>query len=847
MGPALPKITRSNNSIMRKKSSPKGSSPKDQILETLAALKRPVHPRELATRLALEEEETTELLELVETLVEQGHLEALPGGRVRLGRRAEEPKLSPKGAAETSWEGVISMNPRGFGFVAAMGRDDVFIPPDAIYEAVHGDTVVLRIVRRTEKGLEGRVERISERRNRRVAGTVRLQRKGAWFEPDDARIKSPIVVKGAIAGAQDGDAVVLEITRFPKFAEELCEGTVLAVLGPQGDVRTEVQKILVAGEVNEQHSRETLANAEEMATRLAKISLEGRRDLRAVPLPTIDPEDARDHDDAIWVERNGSGYRVYVAIADVSEYVRPDSPLDDEARARGCTIYLPDRAIPMLPRALAADLCSLLPEVDRYCLAVIAELDGSGRVERYELCEGVMRSSARLTYDGVARALGFDPESPSSPVAEAMKSDLEVLSELATKLRKKRVARGSLDLDLPEPRVRLDDKTGMPVSVTKRATRPGLKRAYSLVEEMMLLANDLVAEWLTKKSAPAIYRVHGAPDPAKLERLADVGEKLGIEIDTAALAEPKALSALLESLRGHPRSEVLSMLLLRTLKQAQYDIDNIGHFGLASPCYTHFTSPIRRYPDLCVHRQVKDILRGGAIDRSAAAIETLRASARESSTRERSAMEIEREVTDLYRAVYMKQFVGETFEAKVTGVTGSGIYVQVSDPFVDVLIRFEALGPDRYELSDDELSLVGARSGDSVTLGDRLQVTIEDVAVLRRTVYGKRELSSEQVTAIEEKSAAQPGRTPGRSRPRGELSPRSQASGTPSRRPRAPSEARTFKPSRAKPEAKPKARTKSEKLLARGKTSPGPTSEKARGRRASKATTSRSGTNRGRK
>lgn len=833
---------------MKKKAGPKGSSTKDQILEALTALKRPAHPRELATRLAADEEEVLELLGLIDDLVEGGHLETLPGGRVRLGRRAAEPKQAgPTRAAETSWEGTISVNPRGFAFVTAMGQDDVFIPPDGIYEAVHGDTVVVRIVRRTDKGLEGRVDRISERRNRRVAGTVRLQRKGAWFEPDDARIKSPIVVKGPTEGARDGDAVVLEITRFPKFAEELCEGTVIAVLGPQGDVRTEVQKILLGAEISEQHSPETLTNAEEMATRLAKISAAGRRDLRAVPLPTIDPEDARDHDDAIWVERNGTGYRVYVAIADVSEYVQPGSPLDDEARARGCTIYLPDRAIPMLPRALAADLCSLLPEVDRYCLAVIAELDASGRTERFELCEAVMRSAARLTYDGVARALGFDPESPSSPVAEAMKGDLAVLAELATKLRKRRMGRGALDLDLPEPRVRLDDKTGMPVSVTKRATRPGLKRAYSLVEEMMLLANDLVAEWLTKRNAPAIYRVHGAPDPAKLERLADVGEKLGIRIDVAALEEPKALSALLESLHGHPRSEVLSMLLLRSLKQAQYDIENIGHFGLASPCYTHFTSPIRRYPDLCVHRQVKDILRGGTIDRSAAAIETLRASARESSTRERSAMEIEREVTDLYRAVYMKQFIGETFEAKVTGVTGSGIYVQISEPFVDVLIRFEALGPDRYELSDDELSLVGARSGDSVTLGDRVQVMIEDVAVLRRTVYGKRELSAEQVSSIEDKALARPGRTTSRSRPRGELSPRSPAQGASPRRPRAPSEARTFKPSRAKPEAKPKARTKSEKLLARGKTAPGPTSEKVRGRRATKPAASRGGLKRGKK
>ncbi|OQX67890.1 MAG: ribonuclease R [Sorangiineae bacterium NIC37A_2] len=830
---------------MRKKWGPKDPSPKDQILEALATLKRPAHPRELATRLALDEEELPGFLELIDTLLETDHLEMLPGGRVRLGRRVPDapPADKKRSSSDRSWEGTISVNPRGFAFVTAPGQDDVFIPPDGIYEAVHGDTVLVQIVRRTDKGLEGRVERVTERRNRRVAGTVRLQRKGAWFEPDDGRIRSPIVVRGDLQGARDGDAVVLEITRFPKFAEELCEGQLIAVLGPQGDVRTEVQKILLGAEVNEQHSPATLANAEEMATRLAKISLHGRRDLRHVPLPTIDPEDARDHDDAIWVERNGKGYRVYVAIADVSEYVQPGSPLDDEARTRGCTIYLPDRAIPMLPRALAADLCSLLPAVDRYCLAVIAELNEQGRVESYELTEAVMRSAARLTYDGVARALGFDDESPSSPVAEAMKSDLMVLAELATKLRKRRIERGALDLDLPEPRVRLDDKTGMPVSVTKRATRPGLKRAYSLVEEMMLLANDLVAEWLTKRKVPTIYRIHAAPDPAKLERLADVGEKLGIKIDVSALSEPKALSELLASLNGHPRADVLSMLLLRSLKQAQYDIDNVGHFGLASPCYTHFTSPIRRYPDLCVHRQVKEILRGEPIDRSGPAIELLRASARESSTRERAAMEVEREVTDLYRAMYMKQFIGETFEGRVTGVTGSGVYVQLDDPFVDVLVKFEQLGPDRYEISDDELSLVGARSGDTVTLGDRLRVTIEESLVLRRTVYGRRELRPEEIAEIEEKTEARPGRPIGRSRPRGELSPRTPAAPT-SRRPRAPSESRTFKPSRAKTEPKAKTRSKSEKLLARGKTTPGTPSEKTLGRRTKKAATTRSTTKR---
>lgn len=852
--------------------SPNASTPlSSRILALLSEYRRPLHPRELAARLGIEPDELDEFLEQVDALVLQEHLEQVPGGRVRLGQRSAQrsaPGNPNIGSSDTSWDGVLSVNPRGFGFVTAVGRDDVFIPPDAIYEGLHGDRVTVRIQRRTAKGLEGRVEAILKRRNPRIAGVIQLRRKGAWLEPDDSRIRSPIILREGFENARDGDAAVVEIVRFPMFAEELAEARVVEVLGPQGDPRTEVQKILLGGQIEEQHSAETLKNAEEMATRLRRPSLEGRRDLRAIPLPTIDPEDARDHDDAIWVERKGSDYRVYVAIADVSEYVQPGSALDEAARARGCTIYLPDRAIPMLPRALAADLCSLLPEVDRYCLCVIAELDAQAKVTGYELVEGVMRSAARLTYGGVARTLGFDPESPQSAQAEAMKADLEVLAELSNKLRKKRLHRGSLDLDLPEPRVTLDEQTGMPVSVTKRATRPGLKKAYSLVEEMMLLANDLVAEWLTKKQAPTIYRVHAAPDPQRLERLGAAADKLGIHIDLAALENPQALSQLLEHLKGHPRSDVLSMLLLRSLKQAQYDIDNVGHYGLASPCYLHFTSPIRRYPDLCVHRQIKSILRGVPIDRSTGALEDLRDSATESSTRERAAMDIEREVVDLYRAVYMSQHIGEVFEGKVTGITGTGVYVALDEPFCDILVRFEVFGPDRYEVSDDELSVVGARSGDTVTLGDRLRLSIEDAAIGRRTVYGRRELTPEETDAIQSGKASRPGRIPGRGAPRGELTrlpsrqgPRSSTPGaaTPNARPRSrssasggersssesgrartsperDSERRSFKattkktPSAAQLRAK---KTKSEKLLASGRTSARSASEKATQRRPS--------------
>ncbi|HSU42445.1 MAG TPA: ribonuclease R [Polyangiaceae bacterium] len=641
-------------------------------------------------------------------------------------------------AGRDTFEGVLSLNPRGFGFVAAAGKNDVFVPPDAIGGAMHGDRVLVAVTNISARGSEGRIERVVTRRNPRVAGVLRRKGRSAWLEPDDSRIRGPVVLGAVPKSAPDGAAAVVTITRFPEYSDENPEGELLDVLGAPGDPNVEVRKILVREEIEEQHPDAAVREAEAMAARLRRASAEKRRDLRDVPLPTIDPEDARDHDDAVWVEKNGEGYRAYVAIADVSEYVQPGSALDDEALERGCTIYLPDRAIPMLPAALAADLCSLLPEQERLTLCVIVELDRDANVVDFEIVEGVMRSHAMLTYGGVAKTLGFTEAGPTSTQAEALKKGLRVLDELSRKLRRRRMQRGALDLDLPEARVILDPKTGAPTDVVRRAQDPGVKRAYSMIEELMLLANETVARFLGVKKSPGVYRVHAKPDAQKLERLGNVARKLGVEIDLESLSDPLGVSRWLAKIQKHPRKNVLEMLLLRSLKQAVYDTNNVGHFGLASEAYVHFTSPIRRYPDVEVHRAVKRLLRGGKPDTSAAALEALAQSATRASTRERAAMEVEREVVDLYRTLLMRDRVGETHEGTVTALVGSGVYVSLDSPFVDVLIRFEGLGPDRYESSEDEISVVGVRSGDTISLGDRLFVTIEDVAVLRRTVYARR-------------------------------------------------------------------------------------------------------------
>ncbi len=647
------------------------------------------------------------------------------------------PSRPPGRGSNRSFEGLLNMNPRGFGFVAGgVGNDDVYVPPDAIGGALHGDRVLVAVVAQSDRGLEGRIEQVVKRRNPRVAGVLRRRGKSAWLEPDDSRLRGPIVLTDPGKLGKEGDAAVVTITRFPDFQDENPEGELVSVLGAPGEPTVEIAKILVREDVREQHSEGALREAEALAQQLQAANVQGRTDLRHIPLPTIDPEDARDHDDAVWVERHGEGYRAWIAIADVSEFVQPGSELDEEALSRGCTVYLPTRAIPMLPAALAADLCSLLPERERLCLCVIADLDKDGTLKTYEIVEGVMRSAAMLTYGGVARTLGFSETPPKSPAAEAFKKDLKVMEELTKKLRKARMGRGALDMDLPEARVIVDPNTGAPTDVVRRAQDPGVKRAYSMIEELMLLANEAVALWLGK--APTVYRIHGQPDEAKLDRLGEVASRLGIEFDPEAMKEPLGVSRFLARAQKHEKKQVLEMLLLRSLKQAAYDTTNIGHFGLASKNYVHFTSPIRRYPDVQVHRAVKAILRGNKPDSSPAAREALQLSATLSSARERAVMDIEREVVDLYRCLLMREHIGETFEGTVSALVGSGAFISLDSPFVDVLVRYEAMGPDHYSLSEDELSVVGSRSGDTISLGDRLEVTIEDVAILRRQTYGRR-------------------------------------------------------------------------------------------------------------
>lgn len=720
-----------------------------------------LHAKEVANQLGVGDAAYPGLLRMLDDMAMDGVLSARSGHRFQRSRvkrgevpshraRIDEPRALPtpraqKTSGETR-EGFLSITPRGAGFVASAGNvgDDVFVPREAIGGAMHGDRVEVTLTGRGYRGPEGAIAKIIERGTKRVAGVLRRRGKSAWLEPDDTRLRGPITlsadvdVKGPEGNSgKDGDAAVVTITRYPLLPDENPEGVLEAVLGTPGELSVEAAKVLVTEKVDALHSEDAVREAESYGMTVPTEMLAGREDLTHLPLPTIDPEDARDHDDAVWVERTGDGgYKAWIAIADVSSYVRPGTHLDEEALSRGCSVYLPDRAIPMLPRALSSNLCSLLPDVVRLCLCAEVTVDAAGNVRGERMIRGYMNSRAKLTYGGVARALGYSDKPPVQPKAEEMVDGLRVAAELSRLLRGKRMKRGALDFELPEAKIVLDEK-GLPIDVERRAQDPGVKKAYQLIEELMLLANEVVARWLVGKDVPTVFRVHGAPDAQKLEKFLTLCQELSIPVDADLVQDPKKLSELLKSLSSHPKAAVLNMLLLRSMKQAAYDIINVGHFGLASKAYVHFTSPIRRYPDLVVHRAVHAVLLGERVDRSDQGKEKLAEAALLASQNERRAMDVEREIADLYRAYLMRDKVGERYEGTVTGLVGTGVYVALDAPFVDVLVKFDSLGGHGWELDDTGLRAVSG-TGREVKLGDRMVVEITDVQILRRTVYAKR-------------------------------------------------------------------------------------------------------------
>jgi len=641
--------------------------------------------------------------------------------------------------------GKIKIHPVGYGFVVPDDKsEDVHVSARTRGTAMDGDTVEIEAWPGV-RGVEGRVTRVLSRGRAKITGQLVRRGKHQVLQPDDPRITGLVSLSGPVpADARDGIAVVAEITRYPDVADGPIEATVLKVLGDPDDPRTEVEKVLACADVEEEFPDEVERIAAAFGDTLTLADRVDRADLREIPFTTIDPETARDFDDAVALEKlpNG-GSRLWVAVADVSHYVREGSPIDDEALRRGCSIYLPSRAIPMLPEPLSARMCSLVAEEDRLAMVVRIDFDRQANVVDRDFMAAVIHSKARLDYPGVAAALGGDTRGKRKKY-EPFLPALRAMDSLARQLRAARLARGALDFDLPEPFVELDrDDPRLVRTIRKSRRDPGERQAYSMIEEFMLAANEAVATSFRERGEDTLWRIHDAPDRARLEEFGALAEHYGVIVNIDEARTPKGLKQVLDRLRGHAAEKALSFQLLRSLKQATYDVVNIGHFGLASADYLHFTSPIRRYPDLIVHRLLKSRLAGlgkpaGGFKPPAVAPVpervALQKMAAESSFSERQAMEVEREVIDLYRAFFMRDKVGDVFEGVISGVAGFGVFVVIDDPFVEGLVRIDALSDDYYTLDEQACRLVGRRSGKSFALGDSVKVEVQSVSVVRRKI-----------------------------------------------------------------------------------------------------------------
>ncbi len=652
--------------------------------------------------------------------------------------------------------GRIKVNPRGYGFVVPDDKsEDIHISAQARGAAMDADRVEVEWWV-GPRGLEGRVARIVERGRGKITGQIVGTGKGLHLEPDDSRIAGAVILRGGPGSAKTGQAVVAEIVRYPDSAESPMEVTILKVLGDPDDPRTEIEKILAIADITEEFPEPVARIAAHVPQEVQDADRQDRADLRHVPFTTIDPETARDFDDAVALEELPGGInRLWVAVADVSHYVREGSPIDDEAQKRGCSVYLPNRAIPMLPEALSGHMCSLVPEQDRLAMVVRIDLDRNLNVVDTDFCAAVIHSRARLDYPGVAAALAGDTRGKRKKYEPHLPA-LRAMTSLSARLRVRRQQRGALDLDLPEPVVELDDDNPQLVRDIRRSRRdPGERQAYSMIEEFMLAANEAVGDSFKQRGEDTLWRIHDVPDEAKLEMFANLAESYGIRVDIEEARSPKGLARVLEQLAEHAAVKALSFQLLRSLKQATYDVVNLGHFGLAATAYLHFTSPIRRYPDLIVHRLLKRRLAeqgkpAGGFPRMSATPAmpdqgALQKMAADASFAERKAMEVEREVMDLYRAFFMRDRIGDVFPGTISSIASFGMFVSVPEPFIEGLVRVEDLGRDYFQFDETTCRLVGGRSGKTFSLGDEVTVEVLSVSVTRRKIDFKLQTHKAQV------------------------------------------------------------------------------------------------------
>jgi ribonuclease R len=731
----------------------------DQIIRLIAEhVDHPATARELVQKLRVPREERSTFKRRLRALVGAGQLVEIRGHRFGLPGRMN------------LVVGRVSTNPRGFAFVDPEERGDdvpasIYIAGNNLNQAMHGDRVVVRVEHRRDgdRG-EGRIVRILERSAERVVGRYELDESGLGFVvPFDRRLIMDVqVARGDTAGAAPGEMVTVQISRWPT-ATRPALGRIVEVLGPLEAPGVDTAVIIRKYNLPDAHGDAAVAEAMRLGSSVREKDVLSRTDFRTWPTVTIDGEHARDFDDAISIDRLPNGnFWLGVHIADVSHYVAEGSALDTDSYERGTSVYFPERAVHMFPAELATGLCSLNPHVDRLVQSCLMEVDRrTGAVVRYEIHDGVIHSHARMTYTAVNAILtDRDPEAierhrPLVPMFERMHELFEILHA-------RRRRRGSIDFDLAESEIVLDDE-GL-VEAVVAAER---NVAHRIIEEFMLLANETVAAHLEAHDVPALYRVHEEPDPAKVEVFEQFLSTLGYTLPGQAdRLEPRDFQRLIEKIHGKPEEKPVAFLLLRTMQKARYDPTNLGHFGLAAEAYTHFTSPIRRYPDLVVHRALRESRRGLDADGRAELVEDLPETARHTSERERRAAEAERELVQWKKVRFMADKVGDEFSGYVTGVSAFGLYVELVEHFVEGMVHVSTMADDYYRFVERAHTLRGEKTGRVYRLGDRVDVQVIRVDLERRQIdLGLSEIL-DAVRRIERHRGPAPSKPP-RDRPAG--------------------------------------------------------------------------------
>lgn len=699
--------------------------PDDLLSQIRQRVPHPATARELMRVLRVPREDRHAFKRQLKALVDAGSLVVVRGNRFGLPDRMD------------LVVGRLEGHPSGYGFVVPERRvegieGDIYVSQANLQEALHGDRVVVRIERRRDGGrAEGRIVQILERRAHTIVGRFDLDASGlGYVVPFDRRLIADVhVARGDSLDAEPGDMVTVEITRWPTPSRGPA-GRVIEVLGGIDEPGVDTEIILRKYDIPDEHPPEAVAEARRIGTTVKERDIRGRTDFRDRPVVTIDGEHARDFDDAISIERLPNGqFRLGVHIADVAHYVKEGSALDADAYERGTSVYFPERAVHMFPAELATGLCSLNPHVDRLVQSCVMDVNRQGHVVRYELHDGVIRSTERMTYTDVNAIL------TGEEAVRARYRDLvpmfETMRDLFEILHARRRRRGSIDFDMPEPEVILDEEGFIEDIIASERNV-----AHRIIEEFMLLANETVAKHLESNGMPALYRIHEPPDPLKVAEFDEFVSSLGFGLNAPIeKVRPSHFQKLIERIHGRPEEKPIAFLMLRTMQKARYDSFNRGHFGLAAETYTHFTSPIRRYPDLVVHR----LLREQRTTRvSAERIEELEEDlpeiGRHTSEMERRANDAERELVQWKKVRFMADKVGDVFEGYITGVQPFGLFVELSEHFVEGLVHVSTMADDYYRYSEQGHTLFGENTRKTYRLGDRVRVQVVRVDMERRHI-----------------------------------------------------------------------------------------------------------------